>query len=30
MGKLRTYNEEAAKQLANRFVEITKVDLTSK
>lgn len=29
MGKTRTYNVEAAKQLADKFVEITKVDLTS-
>ena len=29
MGKIRTYNVEAAKQLADRFVEVTKVDLTS-
>ena len=29
MGKIRTYNVEAAKQLADKFVEITKVDLTS-
>jgi hypothetical protein len=29
MGKTRTYNVEAAKQLADKFVEITKIDLTS-
>jgi hypothetical protein len=29
MGKIRTYNVEAAKQLADKFVEITKIDLTS-
>ena len=29
MGKIRTYNVEAAKQLADKFVEITEIDLTS-
>jgi len=30
MGKIRTYNVEAAKQLSEKFVEITGLDLTSK
>jgi len=30
MGKIRTYNVEAAKQLSEKFVEITDLDLTSK
>ena len=29
MGKIRTYNVDAAKQLADKFVEITEIDLTS-
>jgi hypothetical protein len=29
MAKLRTYNVEAAKQLADKFVEITGLDLTN-
>ena len=29
MGKIRTYNVEAAQQLADKFVEITEIDLTS-
>ena len=29
MAKLRTYNVEAAKQLADKFIQITGLDLTS-